>query len=110
MHEEEKDPTGLEAIENAHDHPVYNDMVKRFLGDSKENEKKYHKMWDDHDSDSRYGGMNKKRKYDNMAYAGFEGMDGHSGEKNSNADWNDYHGYYGGHYGWGGMYGYGHGR
>jgi len=49
MHEEEKDPTGLEAIEDAHDHPVYNDMVKRFLGDSKENEKKYHKMWDDHD-------------------------------------------------------------
>jgi len=52
MDEEAKDPTGLEAIEDANDHPVYDNMVRRFLGDSKENKKKYHKMWDDHKRDS----------------------------------------------------------
>jgi hypothetical protein len=46
-----------------------------------------------------------------MAYAGFEGMDGHRAAdwengKAVNADWTDTNGYYGGHYGYGG-YGYG---
>ena len=46
-----------------------------------------------------------------MAYAGFEGMDGHRAAdwengKAVNADWTDNNGYWGGHYGYGG-YGYG---
>ena len=71
-------------------------------------------MWDDQRTDSLYGGYNtdanKNRKYDNLAYAGYEGMDGHRGSnweannKADNTDWTDYNGYYGGHYG-----GYGHG-
>lgn len=87
-------------------------MVKRFLGDSEENKKKYHKMWDDHHHDSSHGN-NKKAKYDNMAYAGFEGLNGGATDwetnkgGTNNADWTDYNGYYGGHYGYGGWGGYG---
>jgi len=88
-------------------------MVKRFLGDSKENETKYHKMWDDHLRDSRYGGSDKKRKYDNLAYAGYEGLNGGASDWNSGysggyPDWTDYNGY-GGGYGYGGYGGYGYG-
>jgi len=80
-------------------------MVKRFLGDSKANEKKYHKMWDDHSKDAGVGGYyggwggggnsDKARKYDNLAYAGYEGMDGHraanweAGGSTSNPEWTD---------------------
>lgn len=38
----------LKKIEDASDHPLYDQMVERFLGNAEDNEKKYHKMWKDH--------------------------------------------------------------
>ena len=43
-----QEDSALKKIEDENNHPVYNDMVKRFLGSSAENKDKYHKMWKDH--------------------------------------------------------------
>ena len=40
-------------------------------------------MWDDHYADATYGGNDRKRKYDHLGYAGYEGMDGGAKDWNS---------------------------
>lgn len=59
--------------------------------------------------------MDKKKKYDNLGYAGFEGISGgnrnweaHDSSANT-VDWTDYNGYGGGGYGYGGYGNHGRG-
>lgn len=73
-------------------------------------------MWDDHYEDAMGSGSSKKAKYDNLGYAGYEGLDPNRAKNWHNyydydykyPDWTD-DGYYGGKYssGYGGYGGYG---
>lgn len=105
----------IKKIESENDHPVYQDMITRFLGNSDAKKDKYHEMWAanykdatsakynaDHHAYTAYDGINQQQAYDpNYIYNNNWNPWLNVDNTNGNA--------YGGYGGYGGGYGNGYG-